>query len=470
MSTDARWKDVRRSRSGRRRSRKRRRAAARAPLVADRPTQKLKAEQFCTRAATRAAAAEERALELAEEEALARAAPAPTPRKVKPPKRTKRDIAQFVRQKLEALEKKQHGLKALECRITELERERAALVGRHTIHQKATLQDTIDELRQEARTLETQEELVDFRRGCREFLRTYAALEAQERAAEAVGVPKLSDIRVGEKRKINTTRRRRVAKPELRLISGGELSAVVAADAFLEQYDGASKPLCLQSDEQCSLCGGALVLDVQADVMVCEVCRNEQMAMLSSHRQAGYAAVEHINLSASRYRRIVHMISHLQRFEGCVGSEKITDGLIATVMRWLHAQGITEERVTKAKVEKALRKTGHSDMVVYKTVITGLITNKTPPRFTPDQRAQLIFMFNDISNAFQKILDRGEFPSRLNFLSYQFVLCKQLGLLEWGQPFQAHFRLLKGKENLSRQDMFWKAICKEVGLRFISSV
>jgi hypothetical protein len=464
------WKDVRRSRSGRRRSRKRRRAATRNLDEVDRPTRRLSAAEFCTVKSTIAAAKEERAIEQAEDEARAREAPAPPVKRHKQPKRTKADIVQFVRTKREALTKQHHGLAAVECRIKELEAERAAMQGRHTIHKRAALHLQIEALRGEAQALETQEELVDFKHGCRSFLQTYAALELSERAADAVAVPKPKDILISsEKRKAPTARRRHVARPEMRMITGGQLNTIVATDAFLEQFDGAAKPLCLQSDEECALCGGALIMDVQADVMVCEVCRNEQMASGTSHKN-GAAGTADNNLSASRYRRIVHYISHLQRFEGCVGSDKLTDALLKRVMNWLVENNVSEDRVSTAKVEAALRDMNLSDMVVYKTVITLLITGKDGPRFTPDQRTQLIAMFHDISNAFQVIKDRGEFPSRINFLSYPFVICKQLGLLSWGKAFQVHFRLLKGKENLSRQDMLWKAICKEAGLKFKSSV
>lgn len=436
----------------------------------ERPTKRLSSAQICSLEATIAAEKEEKILDRAVNEVIAREVPAPPVKRPKPVKRTKHDIVTFVRDKLKTLEKKYHGLEALQYKIVELERERDGLKGRHTIHRKAALGRRIEELREEAHVLETRDELVDFKEHCCDFLRQFSMLEMEEKAADASAAPKPAVLHVGEKRKVTSIRRRHVAKPEMRTITGGRLSSIVAADAFLEMYDGGAKPLCLQSDEECNICGGTLAVDVQADVMVCEVCRNEQMASLLSYRNVGVGAPEYISLSTSRYRRIVHFISHIQRFEGCVGSEKITDELIRVVMTWLEEQGVPPERVTKAKVERALRKTGHSDMVVFRTVITRIITGKTPPRFTPDQRAQLISMFMLISNSFQAIMDRGEFPHRINFLSYQFVLAKMLGLLSWGGEFQNHFRLLKGKDNLSKQDSFWRAICAEAGLKYISSV
>ena len=383
-------------------------------------------------------------------------------------------IADFVRSRMAHLSARQCDVLCIQQRIASLERERAALCGRHTIHARTAMETKIQCLQQDARLLETKEELVSFTNDCVRFLDTYMHLEAAEAVAEAAAISKTvaneSAAGSAETRKLSTTRRRYVARPEMRLVSGGRQQSIVVADTFLERNGGASKPVCLQSDDMCSLCGGTLAMDVQADVMVCEVCRSEQMSTLDGDRSGWLGCVDVVNLCASRYRRTVHMIAHIQRFEGCVGSDKITDGLCRKVMQWLANNGVSEDRVTSARVEEALRNMGHSDMVVYKTTITSFITGTHAPCFTPDQRAQLIRMFKDVSAAFETIQKRGEFGTRINFLSYQYVLYKQMGLLDWGRQFQSHFRLLKGNDNLRRQDVLWKGICDEAGLRFVSSV
>ena len=248
------------------------------------------------------------------------------------------------------------------------------------------------------------------------------------------------------------------------------MNSVIATDEFLERNAGVSKPVCLQSCDECFLCGGALVMDVQSDVMVCDVCRVEQLVSADGIDVGDVGTSIDVNLCASKGRRRVHMMTHVQRYEGCTGSEKITPELLLSVMQWLADSGVPTSRVNTASVELALREMGMSDMASFKAAITSLVTGAEPPSFTPEQRCMLLRMFDDVSNAFEVVKERGDFGDRINFLSYQYVLYKMLGLLEWGSPFQSHFKVIKGGENLRRQDVLWRALCKEAGLHFISTV
>jgi len=269
----------------------------------------------------------------------------------------------------------------------------------------------------------------------------------------------------------NVVRRRYVARPETRTVTGACMNLVIATDEFLEKNVGINKPVCLQSCDQCFLCGGALVMDVQSDVMVCDICRAEQMVSAdgSDAGDIGGNGID-VNLCASKSRRRVHMMTHIQRHEGCTGSEKITPALLACVMQWMANRDVQLHRVSNPVVEKALRDMRMSDMVPFKTAITFLITHEEPPSFTPEQRSMLMRMFDDVSNAFELVKERGDFGDRINFLSYQYVLYKMLGLLDWGGPFQSHFKIIKGGDNLRRQDVLWKALCEEAGLYFMSTV
>ena len=166
----------------------------------------------------------------------------------------------------------------------------------------------------------------------------------------------------------------------------------------------------------------------------------------------------------------MHFRSHLDRYSGSVGSEKITDALIDEVITWLQAKGVPLKKVTTARVEEALKKTGHSKMANHRTVVTSAITGKEAPFFTPDQRSQLMSMFDVVSRAYD-VVKATKFLDRVNFISYQYCLYQQLQLLSWAtEEHRRSFRLLKGRDNLARQDVIWKAICEEAGLKFMSSV
>ena len=211
-------------------------------------------------------------------------------------------------------------------------------------------------------------------------------------------------------------------------------------------------------------------MDVQSDVMVCELCRAEQLVSADGGDALDQGSCVDVNLGASKSRRAVHMMTHIQRFEGCTGSEKITNHLLGAVMGWLAGHNVADSRVSTTTVEAALRDMRMSDMVAFKTAITSLLTNVEPPSFTPERRSMVMRMFDDVSNAFDIVKERGDFGDRINFLSYQYVLFKMLGLLEWGGPFQSHFKVIKGGDNLRKQDVLWKALCHEAGLHYISTV
>jgi TolA-binding protein len=395
----------------------------------------------------------------------------------KPKTRQTKDVVAFVRTKLDALDREQMELPALQHRVAELETQLESLTLRHQLHQRCEVEEQIAKLKDRTQQLETKDDLRKFRRDARHTIRSMFVLETEEKkeerlAAEIAAQAPATEEAPEEKTKVKKVlmRRRQVAKPEVHVISGQRLGSCVVADEFLERNNGGKKPLCTQSEERCAECGGALVMDVQANVMVCEACCYEMASSIPGSSTLGYAHAESVNLSSCRYRRSVHFRSHLDRYSGSVGSEKITDELIDEVIEWLHSKNIPLKKVTTARVEVALKKLGHSKMANHKTVITSAITGKESPFFTPDKLGQLMTMFHDVSRAYD-VVKATKFLNRVNFISYQYCLYQQLQLLNWAtEEHQRSFRLLKGRENLAKQDIIWKAICEEAGFKFISSV
>ena len=263
-------------------------------------------------------------------------------------------------------------------------------------------------------------------------------------------------------------RQRQVSKPAIRLLARGRSTSSSVADAFLEQFGAGEKPLCIISDEKCTACGiGRLVFDTVSDVLVCEHCRCEQASTQASDRNAGGGSAQVMHFSTCRYRRVTHFVTHLDRFCGCVGSSKITPKILTRVMQQLKASGVVLVRV--GDVENALKSLGLSKLVNHKVVITARITGIKPPSFSPDERYQLIDMFLEISDAFMHLRRTNQLEGRLNYLSYSYTIFKFVQLLKWGQCFLTYFRLLRGPDNLAKQDRFWKKICVHVGFLYISS-
>ena len=264
-------------------------------------------------------------------------------------------------------------------------------------------------------------------------------------------------------------RQRHVTKADMRVLTSGKASANVIADNFLEKYGMVSKPLCTINDETCIQCSGSkLVYDAVSDTLVCSTCRAEQTSTQNSEKNIGYNNSQNMHFSTCRYQRITHFMTCVDRFCGWVGSSKITNKLLLKVMNWLIDKGI--EKIKVSDTEAALKDLGLSKLTIHKTVITARITGIQPPRFTPDQRHQLIEMFIAVEAAFSKLRRENKLEGRLNFLNVNYTLYKFVELLDWGQKFLKFFKLLRGKENLARQDTYWAKVCKVVDFPFIRSV
>ncbi|MDC0366828.1 hypothetical protein OAM67_00205 [bacterium] len=378
-------------------------------------------------------------------------------------------VEEFVTQQRSKFKQEQLDVGALRFQVADIEEHCAQMTARWQIHDRKDLEQKAQRLRNHIESIEAQESLAEFERDAREFRQVYttvAETELQQQKEDQLNHPKNQP----QKRKVVTMRRRHVSKPEQRVLLRGTANAAAVADAFMERYDGEQRPVCMQSDKECSACGGELVLDVKADVLVCRVCWNEQQSTITSNRNIGYSNADSVNLSACRYRREVHFIAHMDRFCGLLGADKVTDALLDELMEHFARSGVRLSQINNSRVEDALRDLGHNELVIYKTIITSRITGIPPPRFSPDERNQLLNLFLTISNAFNEVKKRGEFANRINFMSYNYTLYKEIELFTWGERLQKNFRLFKGKENLAKQDQLWRACCKECGLRFISSV
>lgn len=181
----------------------------------------------------------------------------------------------------------------------------------------------------------------------------------------------------------------------------------------------------------------------------------------------GYGNTSSVTFNSCRYTRETHFINYLDRFGGCVGSEKITDELVVSVMKWMKDRGVAADAVSAHIVNLALHDLGYRELKQHKVIIMARITGVKPNSFSPEQRTQLIDMFRQVSRAFDELRRRGRFPHRVNFLSYRYTIFKFLEMLTWGEEFKASFEVLKGPGNLENQDEYWKCICDHLGFHFI---
>jgi hypothetical protein len=213
-------------------------------------------------------------------------------------------------------------------------------------------------------------------------------------------------------------------------------------------------------------CHGTLVLDIQSDVYVCALCCFEQTTtQVSDHNFYNGGSSNATN--TCRYTKETHFIHCLDCFSGNVGSEKITDTIMARIMSWMYMNKLHVNSINLTHVVRALIELGHRELKQHRVIILARITGIAPVSFSPEQRSQLIDMFRKVSRAFDELLMEGYFPDRVNFLSYPYVIHKFLEMLTWGQKFKASFGVLSGDTNLEKQDKYWQRCCWRAKFVFI---
>jgi hypothetical protein len=116
-------------------------------------------------------------------------------------------------------------------------------------------------------------------------------------------------------------------------------------------------------------------------------------------------------------------------------------------------------------MKEILKKLGLQQYYEHTTHIISKLSKVPPPTISRNAEEQLRQMFRQIQAPFEK-----HCPStRINFLSYSYVLHKFCQLLEL-DDFVICFPLLKSRVKLRQQDKIWKNICKELKWQFIPSI
>lgn len=116
-------------------------------------------------------------------------------------------------------------------------------------------------------------------------------------------------------------------------------------------------------------------------------------------------------------------------------------------------------------MKEILKKLSLTQYYEHTTHIISKITGIPPPTISREVEEQFRKMFKEIQIPFEKHIPK----SRINFLSYSYVLHKFCELLELDE-FISCFALLKSRDKLRQQDKIWEQICKELRWEFIPSI
>jgi hypothetical protein len=121
--------------------------------------------------------------------------------------------------------------------------------------------------------------------------------------------------------------------------------------------------------------------------------------------------------------------------------------------------------LTCNKIKEILKTLRYNKYYEHVAHIINKINGLPTPHFDPELEDKLRAMFKQIQPLFLKYAP----SNRKNFLSYSYVLHKQIQLLGRDE-YLPYFSLLKSREKLHQQDMIWKKICEELNWQFLRSL
>lgn len=212
--------------------------------------------------------------------------------------------------------------------------------------------------------------------------------------------------------------------------------------------------------DTCRGCGASFV--VTSEGMVCPDCGSCHVFIESSFKNFPYREQRPMTFFA--YKRINHFNEWLQRFQG-KDRATIPESVFEQVRAEMKRMRLPPEDLTQARLRALLKKLGLNKYYEHVPRIFHAVTGQPLPRLSDAQEEKLRSMFL----AMQEPFSRACPSDRKNFLSYSFVLLKLAELLQLNDILHS-FSLLKSKEKLYVQERVWRAICDQLGWRYIRTI
>ncbi|KAG5186345.1 poxvirus late transcription factor VLTF3 like-domain-containing protein [Tribonema minus] len=215
-------------------------------------------------------------------------------------------------------------------------------------------------------------------------------------------------------------------------------------------------------DAYCELCNTVKQFDARTAQAICLTCGLSSTYMVPDTSYREGVSIH----SPYLYKRINHCRDHLHRITGRE-STQIEPEVIERISSELAKTHRPEElcNVTQTDIRLLLKRLGLSRLYNHTTRIWALTTGGKPLVLTQTQEQELLHLFNLIQVPWEKLRPKN----RKNFLSYSYLLHK-LSLLLGYTDVASHFKLLKSKEKVHFQDLYWQKICAAMGFRFERSV
>jgi hypothetical protein len=232
---------------------------------------------------------------------------------------------------------------------------------------------------------------------------------------------------------------------------------------YRAEFEEQAPPMHIVQHDACPTCAIPLLLSVNGALLTCPECRAGYPYMDATTASMAYG--DEVEFLSNNTKKAHHFEDRLKMFQG-KGSKKVTKHVLDSVMEWHAEQGITSvDDITTLTVRQALKAKAFKDHYDFEMYIWCCITGKPAPTLGPTKENYCRQMFMRIQAPYAKWKARID-PTRINFLSYGYVLYKFFQLLKWTE-YLPYFSLLKGRDKLEKQEAIWKGICKDVKWPFI---
>ncbi len=229
-------------------------------------------------------------------------------------------------------------------------------------------------------------------------------------------------------------------------------------------------------------CGGLRLQDKQTMLMVCSKCGwEDELAYEGMEKDAtmnsaasGMGGQSSDNAGSgfiprrSVYRPLNHFKDRLAQIQGKKRNPPIA-GVLRQILREAkrHRYDLATMQVGTIRT---LMKQIHLKARFYEYIpwIHSQLTGVPLPIISPALQQRLEHRFMVAQTAFLSIIRNEKKPSRVNFLSYPFVLFK-FCQLERCYELLNYFPMLRSAVKLHRQDAYWRKICQLVRWKYIRS-
>jgi hypothetical protein len=201
---------------------------------------------------------------------------------------------------------------------------------------------------------------------------------------------------------------------------------------------------------------------------VCEECGEVEMIMTETEKQSYNEPIP--DRPGYPYKRINHFSEWLSQFQA-KESVDIPDEVYNEILSELLKSKFKDKKklarpfFKRSFMRKILKKLGYQQYYEHTMHIISKLSNVPPPTISRETEDTFREMFKQIQEPF----DRHCPKTRVNFLSYSYVLHKFCELLELDE-FIKCFPLLKSRDKLRQQDKMWENMCDDLRWQFIPSI